>query len=344
MLFCFTIPMSVFASQIYPEVIGAALCIWGIVALSFYMRREGPIPLIVAGTLIGIMPWVCIRFWMLAGPLFLVTAARVIYARRFLPSARVRDLLALGLPAACFLLAFSTFDMHFYGTPMTNAGYLAIAASYPQFNAHPFVGAFGMLMDRAAGLLPVAPVYILVLAGLLKVRRQRWLLAAMCLPALSYFGFMCFAQYWAGGWCPQGRYILAMVIPCVPAAGLVLQNVRHRVIVIVLALWSLAVAIIFTALPLLRYPSTPDYSIGGLNRYVAAQTGIPIWLGFPSMMLGRLHDWYLVGFWCGLVAICVWLVSRATPTLEAQMQPSHDKRLQYETEKHPERAGSVKIE
>lgn len=104
--------------------------IWGIVAFSCYLQRPTAGPLLVIGILIGIMPWICIRLWMLGFGLFLVTAARIVFVHRAALGSVVRDLLLLGGPVLVSLAAFAAFDMYFFSTPMPNAGYLAIALCY----------------------------------------------------------------------------------------------------------------------------------------------------------------------------------------------------------------------
>jgi hypothetical protein len=307
-LFSFVVPMSMFASQVFPELLGAALCIWGIVAFSCYLQRPTAGPLLFIGILIGIMPWICIRFWMLGFGLFVVTAARIVFVHRAALRSVVRDLLLLGGPVLVSLAAFAAFDMYFFSTPMPNAGYLAIAASYPQFFLQPWTAALGMLIDRAVGLLPYAPIYILVLAGLLRISPQKWMLAALTVPALCYFGFMSFSHGWTGGYCPPARYILAAAVQCVPAAAAAIDHLRVRFIPIVLTIWSGVAAYMLTALPVLRYPTYPDTSPGTLSLYIADHKGIPIGFSFPSLQLGRPVDWVLVVVWCSLIAIVLWFM------------------------------------
>lgn len=118
--------------------------IWGIVAFSCYLQRPTAGPLLVIGILIGIMPWICIRFWMLGFGLFLVTAARIVFVHRAALGSVVRDLLLLGGPVLVSLAAFAAFDMYFFSTPMPNAGYLAIALCYFGFMSlsHGWTGAY----------------------------------------------------------------------------------------------------------------------------------------------------------------------------------------------------------
>jgi hypothetical protein len=228
-------------------------------------------------------------------------------------------LVLLGGPVALLVALFSAFDMHFFSTPLPNAGYLALAASAPQLFLHPLRGGFGMLMDRAVGLLPFSPIYILVIAGLIRMSRRGWMLASMVLPSMSYFGFMCFSHYWTGAYCPQARFITAAAVPCVPAAALAVANIRFRFIPWILALWSIIVAVLLTAVPILRYPPFPDNSPGTLNLYIAQRTGIYFGYAFPSLQLGRPHDWGLVALWCYVIAVITFLsISRGRYVLHTR--------------------------
>ena len=66
-LFCFTSPYWVYTQAAFPDVVGATGSIW--IALQFfrYRKREYNGYLLLAGTLISMLPWLNIRYWSLAG-------------------------------------------------------------------------------------------------------------------------------------------------------------------------------------------------------------------------------------------------------------------------------------
>ena len=83
----------------------------------------------------------------------------------------------------------------------------------------------GLFLDRSFGLLAVAPVFLLALAGLPVVlrRREAWPHAlvglAVLAPLLSW-------RMWWGGQCPPGRFLVPMLPFLVVALALRLAHSR----------------------------------------------------------------------------------------------------------------------
>jgi hypothetical protein len=83
----------------------------------------------------------------------------------------------------------------------------------------------GLFLDRSFGLLPIAPVFLLALAGLPEVLRRRaaWPHAlvglAVLAPLLSW-------RMWWGGQCPPARFLVPMLPFLVVALALRLAQAR----------------------------------------------------------------------------------------------------------------------
>jgi hypothetical protein len=85
----------------------------------------------------------------------------------------------------------------------------------------------GMLIDQEYGLLPYAPIYVLVPLGLATLARSnRQLLAAISLVAGGYLVLVWLpltnAHGWTGGWSPAGRFwvpVIPLLALCVVAAA-----------------------------------------------------------------------------------------------------------------------------
>ncbi len=307
-IFTFTPPVYLFSETVIPEIFGAAGILWLAVFFLRYREAGGPACLLAAGWLTAILPWLCIRYWVLAGPLFLIFSAYVVYRCWGNWTGMAARLALLSAPSLAGLAVFAWFDHKYFNTYLPNAGYRIVVSYVPQFFAKPYLGLLGMFFDRTYGLLPTAPLYVAGFAGMIVLfRRDRWAAAALLLPCVTYIGFMSFSQYWWGGWNPPGRYLLSAIVLLIPTAGLVLRR-RSAAFLGVLSLWTLFVTLLFTANPFTRWPSRfSTYYGSGLVDYFHDRTAMPhvysLLSVYPYMLLTPSARQYLVA--------CIWLIAYA---------------------------------
>lgn len=320
-LFCFACPFWTYTQGAFSDIAGATGSLW--IALQFfrYRKREDNSYLLLAGILIALLPWLNIRNWSLAGPAFLVLNAWVLH-REWGHWARVVEKMALlGVPSLLGLCSFVLLDKHFFDSYLPNASMLLYNRMYPQFGPHPLRGFLGVLFDQSYGLLPVAPIYIAVFAGMVALaRRDRWGFWALLLPALGYIPFISSSKVWFGGWCAPGRLIMSAVLPMVPAAALVL-NRKVRWIVAVLAAWSLLIAVLFTVNPYLRMPSVWElYQMSMLVEFFHDHIHTPMYSilsVYPNMLLARMQDWLRGWFWLAAFSVGAWAWSMSAENVGA---------------------------
>jgi hypothetical protein len=313
-LFCFTTPYWVFTQSALADIGGAVGSLW--VGLQFlrYRARSHNRYLVLAGTLIAMLPWLNIRFWALAGPSFVLLSTWIISRSWQRRPALISKMACLGVPSLVSLAVFAAIDKHLFNTYMPNASMLILGKVYPQFGANPLRALLGMLFDQSYGLLPTAPLYVAVAAGMIALwRRDRWAFSALLLPALGYLPFVSASKYWSGGWCAPGRYMLPIVTLMVPAAALVL-NRKMRWIVALLAAWSFFIAMLFTLNPFLRTPSIwALYQMSMLVEFFHDHIHTPMYSVlsiYPNMMLARTQDWLRACFWLVAYGIAVWAWAR----------------------------------
>ena len=329
-LLCFTCPYWVFTQSTYVDLCAASGILW--IALQFfrYRQRERKRYLILAGILIAALPWMNIRWWSLAGPAFLVLSAWIIHRHRGEWTTMLTRLCCLAVPNIIGLGAFSALDKHLFNTYKPNASMLLLSKSLPQFGLHPLRGLLGMLFDQSYGLLPTAPLYVAVAAGMVVLyRRDRWASAMLFLPVLGYLPFIAFSRYWFAGWNPPARYLVSAVSLMIPAAALVL-NRKVRWIVIPLAAWSFLISIMFTVNPVLRTPSIwVLYPMSMLVEFFHDHIRTPMYSIlsiYPNMMLARTQDWLRAWFWLIAFIIAVWAWSRTANRADADVPSSRSER------------------
>jgi hypothetical protein len=307
-LFAFTSPLLVYSSQVFPEIVGATCVVWAVTAFIKFLRIQWYSFLVAAGSLLALLPWLCVRYWMLLGPLTAVIALYILVRSLGFRSKR---LAVLFCPILISIGLFSWLDFRHFGTLAPNAGYIREVSQQPQFRPRPDLGLLGLFLDRAHGLLPIAPVYILAFAGAgMAWKRNRLLAAALILPSTTYILFMAFSQFWFAGWSPVGRYVVAGVVLWVPLASLALMH-GARPLINALALWSFAVGIMHTAFPLTRYPSIRDMSRGALAEFFRDSLGCDFAKIFPSLMRANPIDLALAVLWTAAALTCVWFLIRS---------------------------------
>jgi hypothetical protein len=124
--------------------------------------------------------------------------------------------------AAAAAAAFALYYRHVFGVASPLALYGGVPTDARVLSWRSLAGLF---LDRSFGLLPIAPVFVLALAGLPAVlrRREAWphalLGLAVLAPLVSW-------RMWWGGQCPPARFLVPM-LPFLVVA-LTLRLARNR--------------------------------------------------------------------------------------------------------------------
>ena len=142
-----------------------------------------------------------------------------------------RRLLATFLCGAAVLFALRTaVNYHFWGTWITSPHErFGVVEGEGQFVTEALTRLAGWLFDQEHGLLPYAPIYLLVPAGWLALwKRDRTLCTELSMVIVSYVGVMTIpllnAHGWRGGWSPAARFL----VPVAPfLAVLIFAAVSH---------------------------------------------------------------------------------------------------------------------
>jgi hypothetical protein len=194
-------PLFFYSFLIYTEV-PSALC--ASLALLLLLREPAVSGAALAALAASCLPWLHLKMLPASAALGLVGLVRL--------RGRARAtfvLVALGAAASFALYYWSVFRVP---SPLALYGGLPAEARTTTWRA-----AIGLLLDRSYGLLPVAPVYLVALAGLPDLLRRRsawpyWLLG------LAVLGPVLFWRMWWGGQCPPGRFL----VPTLPFLGVAL--------------------------------------------------------------------------------------------------------------------------
>lgn len=318
-LFAFSTPILVFASQISPEIVGAALLLWAVIAFLAFTRDERLQRLFQGGILLALLPWISIRFWMFTGPLLALVGAYILFARSSRDHASrppiARALSVLVLPTAVSVVTAVIYNQLRYGLPLPNAGYVLDVRMQPAvFAFKPQVGFLGLMLDRAFGLLPIAPSYLLCTVGARKLWKANRLSAAfILLPVACYVVFLSFSQYWYGGWCPPARLLVTALCLCAPLAVFSYSASWARRTAILFGAWTGLVTFIQMAFPDTRYVAVPDITRGRLGVFLQHNFGVdPVTHLFPSFIRAGFKDYVGAVVWAILLITSAYVISCRT--------------------------------
>lgn len=224
--FSLAMPLSAYATQIYPEMPAALAVAIAIGALTGPFGRRGRavwLAVVIA------MPWLSVKYV----PVALVIAAlgAVQLSGRHSRRSLVVSLAALTAAGAAYLLAhqvmYGGWTVYAAGDHFADGGQLSVMgyeANYPGRS----IRVIGLLVDRHFGLVAWAPIYLLAVpavAALVRRRPRGWLVLLLPLAA-GWLNATFVAQTMHGWWSP-GRQ-LVVVLPCVViAAAWWVGRVRH---------------------------------------------------------------------------------------------------------------------
>jgi hypothetical protein len=233
--FAFLPPFLFYFFQFYPEMVGALLLAVAYRSLAFSRPFTVRIGLLLGLVLLA-LPWLHQKFLPVWGVLTL-TALVLLYRLRA-PRAVV---LALLVPQAIGLFLTALYNFAITGSVRPDALFLAWGPAGVT-TARIGQGLFGLLFDARYGLLPCAPIYLLVGAGLVFAWRERSPLL-WCLPsAVVYYLTVAAADNWAGAVCNLGRYLMPLCPLAVAFVALALARAGSRrgawTVVLALLAWS----------------------------------------------------------------------------------------------------------
>ncbi len=243
-----SLPWIMMSGMVYPEII-AGFCL--ITALNLFMGFTG-IRWWIAGTLcLAVMPWLHIKFAVLA-----VAGYMVFLARR---KPYLSGFFLTALPAAAAAVLLLWFQNNLFGDPM----YLTKMKASGFGN--PMPGLAGLLVDREAGLLVYGPFYLLTFMGvpwLKKKDRILWMLTGIILlQAVISAGWV----DWHGGHCPPARYLVP-VLPLMSVLAGVFLTRRKGVMPGVVYTLAMSASLVQVWLVLKTIPENVIVHGNGVNR------------------------------------------------------------------------------
>jgi hypothetical protein len=255
---------------------------------------------IVAGTSLAILPWLQTRLAVLAIAAAICVCVRVRDRRRLLAFTAV-PLISAAVWFGFFIVV--------YGTPNPAAPY----GPYTQTSPANLIRGFpGLLFDQQFGLIPNAPVYGFVLAGILvaALKRQRWAWETLALT-VPYIAAVGSYQMWWGGTSVPARLLTPLTLILGAAAARVWHSLRSNGTRVFAMLTLMASALVTVALLghdrgrlLLNFRDGISLWLEWVNAVVDLPKGVP-----SVFRDDRAHLWLKVAIWATTFGI-MWIALR----------------------------------
>lgn len=292
----FTSPLLIFSSQAYPEIPGGLLIIYALRKIRLASQWKIGSAL-MAGTCLGFLPWLNTRFILPSAILFLFSL-RIFTKNK-------KTIIAFILPIILFGFGLMSYNYRFFGSLMPGAGYLQNGTFNTQsLNLNVLIGGLGLLFDRGFGLIPYAPIYLLVLVGLpLALRENKKDLIVILATFSSLYLFLSATNWWYAGWSPPSRY-LASIIPLLgPLVGFYIlkcQKSLFRWTAYLLAALSFMISFIFTVMPSLRY-SSYQAANSALFDFIKSISRVNLTYLVPSFIKIDISSWWLTAIYLVMI-------------------------------------------
>ena len=231
----FCAPMMVYASQIYPEV---PVLLLALITADCLTRTPTAASGAIGATAAAAMPWLHVRFFLVAALLVLALAARAIAHQRSLgrpPGSLVKVALPVLLPFVVSTAAMAIAFQAWYGSPLITAPYRLAQTHQPQALANLYPSITNLILNPQTAALPFAPVGLLALAAIPLFCRRfgRWALFALFVAAV-YIVAVAFEGATIGSSFP-GRYMIWLLpFGAVPLLFIVIEFRLARLIFVFL--------------------------------------------------------------------------------------------------------------
>ncbi len=213
-VFCFAGPVFFYSQLIYPE-IPAALITLAVFWQLIQKRNDHRTAFLLAGLGLGFLPWLGVKYVALAGAAFLAVLLSSFAAWR----RNLSKIVLFVAPVVVSGLGFLAYCWILYGSLSPMSPYQGTSESGQRLMGKLFHlrlteflrSGLAYLFDQRVGIIPYAPIYLVLFAGIVMIfktnkREASWSLFIFT----AYYAFCSSAYYW-GGYCPPGRALLPVL-------------------------------------------------------------------------------------------------------------------------------------
>lgn len=203
-------PLSVYATQVYPELPAALVTTAAVAALTGRLQRGA---VVAVGLTVTTLPWLSVKYVPVAAVLAAVALARLL--RRGDRPAAVALGGALTVMAAGYLVAhrvlYGGWTSYATGDDFEGAGEFAVVGNAPHLGGRA-TRLVGLLLDRGFGIAPWQPAWLLVVPAVVGAvaARRRWA-PELLLPLAAGWLTATFVALTAHGYWSPGRQVVVVL-------------------------------------------------------------------------------------------------------------------------------------
>ncbi|HVE64767.1 MAG TPA: hypothetical protein VNB94_13325 [Mycobacteriales bacterium] len=311
-------PLSVYATQVYPE-LPAALAVMAAIAVGMgALRRRG---VLVVGAAVTALPWLSVKYAGVAAALAVVVLVRL--HRRGDSRAAIALASGLSVMGAAYLVAhrllYGGWTAYATGDHFERTGELAVVGTSPDLPGRSLRLA-ALLVDRGFGLVAWQPAWLLLVAALaFAVRRRRAGSAILVAPLLAGYLTATFVALTMHGFWWPGRQLVVVL----PVATVLLcqwaEGTTHRAAVL---LTAASVGVVTFGWLLVEGHQERLTWVTGFEG-LRAPTYRLLRVVLPDYRLLEARDWVLHIAWCAALLALGYTGWRAVrPTASAHRSPT----------------------
>lgn len=284
--------------QFYPEIPAAALLLW--LVLRFARNQESSARArLTTGLALGLLPWLHIRygiFWAILGGLSCWRLGRSVFKTR-----HYWQIICFIVPNSLSIGGLALLSFYLYQTPY----FWSAGGSQTRFELLRVPERIiGLLADVDAGLLPVAPIFIVAFYSLLQgaFRRVAYdrLVVVLIVP---YLGLCASHELWWGNWSIRGRFLVCILPLLVVPLGRFLSETRNKAVrglSYCLILYGLLMTW-WSSQPLIPYRGSQPLlylnPLGAPSLFLKLSSGLDLSRYYPSFLQRPREAWTVLGVW-----------------------------------------------
>jgi hypothetical protein len=297
-------PLYTYAHLTFIEPIGMLVCTYVVRKI---FEEELSLPsLLLSSILLGILPWVHMRFALIEMPLFFALLYKIYFIYKL---DRPRYYAYYLLPVTLLFLLFEIYSYTIWGT--LNPAANQINGGSTPFEVSPWMGIWGIWIDQEHGLFVNFPIFVFLLPGIVMAAKKKYAAYHLLVLALSIPYIVAFTSFrhWSGGWCPPARFMLVLL----PLYSLYIACALEQIptwLSRILFTMAVAYGCFYNILSLLP-PHNGFTAENGYNRTLhllpVQVSGRPLTAYLPSVYTGQMQ--VLIIWSCVFLVVAILLIA-----------------------------------
>jgi len=199
-------PIYLYAHLTFVEPIGALVSIY--VLRKVFQKEICGSEIVISSILLGILPWMHIRFAVIEIPLFFLLFYKIYKDNKL---QRIKPYLFYLIPVTALFLLLEVYNYKVWGT--LNPAIDQVNNNNVPFARNPLPGILGIFFDQEYGILLNFPIFLFLIVGVVLAAKKRFAFytASVLFVSVPYILAFSTLRHWSGGWCPPARFLMTLL-------------------------------------------------------------------------------------------------------------------------------------